>query len=98
MFYKMFLNLKKKRLIWLGLIIIIITQGLYFLEGLAIHKGVAPAISQNPNLFIRKNLDQQHIDALETIDSTKYQAILPLPFFHNGSSMCNIFNILGFKN
>jgi hypothetical protein len=85
-FYVIFQKLKNKKLSWAGITIILSALVLYFFEGLAFHKEVAPAISKDLNFFKYSNVDSLYIKAIDNIDRSMYQSILPFPFFHNGSA------------
>lgn len=69
-----------------------IAIGLAFIAGFAniaeaipYHKEMSFTITQTSNLFQRKNLSNQINSAIETINSSEYQAIISLPFFYQGS-------------
>jgi hypothetical protein len=84
-FYIIFQKLKSKKLSWIGLAIIFSALILYFFEGLAFHKAVAPSLTRQLNFFKKSNLDSLYIKAMASFNPSDYQAILPLPFYHNGS-------------
>ncbi|MCX7861378.1 MAG: hypothetical protein N2449_00075 [Bacteroidales bacterium] len=49
------------------------------------HNHFSQFFLHNPNPFIQKNLDLEFQTALQKLKNEKYQAIIPLPFFHFGS-------------
>ena len=55
------------------------------MEGCSYHLGNAEQITQKANLFQRDALPEGLQEAVNTIDPTQYQAIIPMPFFHIGS-------------
>lgn len=57
----------------------------YIWEGLPHHKSVRKNMSNTQNLFNKKYLPPSFSQALLFADSSKYQAIIPLPFYHIGS-------------
>jgi len=72
----------KKVLAWSLLIIapvIIFSEGIYF------HVETSNNITKTPNLFDVNQLDTSLKADLKRIDVSKYQAIIPLPFFYIGS-------------
>ncbi|MBI5219706.1 MAG: hypothetical protein HY958_12325 [Bacteroidia bacterium] len=75
----------KKGKKYLAFAFIIILPSLYIAEGISYHTEASYNTSRYPNLFDRKKLDAFYVDALKNINPTKYQAIIPLPFFYNGS-------------
>ena len=70
---------------WLALFLIVFYPGSLFFEGYFYHDKISKKISNNSNLFNFDQLDSKLKDAINHIDATKYQAILPLPFYHVGS-------------
>ena len=58
---------------------------LMFTEGIPYHLEVGNNISQVKNKFNEKNLDNAFVSALKQIDPTKFQAIVPIPFYNVGS-------------
>jgi hypothetical protein len=67
-------------LVFLGL-------GLYIAEGLPHHLEMRQKIVQSPNLFEADQLDAEMTEVLAVIEPGKYQAMLPLPYFHIGSEI-----------
>jgi hypothetical protein len=57
----------------------------YLQEGIPYHQSVAPKLTQSPNYFDKHQLNPSFKDALSHIPNGKYQAIIPLPFYHIGS-------------
>ncbi|HLN52254.1 MAG TPA: hypothetical protein VK212_01010 [Lentimicrobium sp.] len=64
----------------------------YILEGLPHHETVRKKMTGYPNLFNAKYLPESFIQGLNFADSNKYQAIVPLPFFHIG---CEDYKAIG---
>jgi len=54
-------------------------------EAYQYHAEVAPQLCKAPNQFLPQLLDEDYKSALSVIDKNKYQAIIPLPYFHVGS-------------
>ncbi|MEO8146756.1 MAG: hypothetical protein ABI723_03910 [Bacteroidia bacterium] len=54
-------------------------------EGFAYHKEVGPLVCKATNQFNKDLLYENYSKALKAIDTKKYQAILPLPYYHIGS-------------
>jgi hypothetical protein len=54
-------------------------------EGFPYHWEVSGRITDSPNLFRAEMLSGPYQNALDRIDAEKYQAILPLPFYYQGS-------------
>jgi hypothetical protein len=84
--YKFFeiLSIHKNRKSVFSYILLIPLPVSYFLEAIPIHQ-FAKSGMQNQNLFDERQLDDSFFDALHHIDRTKYQAILPLPYYDIGS-------------
>ncbi len=77
--------LLKKKHIFLAYSLIIIAPLLYFIEGISYHKETSGLVTMFPNLFHEKCLDNDFKSALNSIEPSKYQAIIPLPFYYIGS-------------
>jgi hypothetical protein len=78
--------LLKRRKVWAyGLIIF--GLGFYVVEGLPHHFEMRAKIVQTANLFDINQLDAETTEMLAAIDEGKYQALLPLPYFHVGSEI-----------
>lgn len=58
---------------------------LYLIEGFAHHLEMSKKITTKVNVFQKDNLEKDYLTALEKIDASKYQAIIPLPFYYCGS-------------
>lgn len=56
-----------------------------FYEAYPYHSDMTVKISDSPNLFDYKNLNQDLKTAIDDINPSDYQAIIPLPFFYIGS-------------
>ena len=57
----------------------------YLIEGFAHHYEMSYKITQQINVFDKKNLNQDYTTALSKIPKDKYQAIIPLPYYHCGA-------------
>ena len=81
LFYN-YLGQGKKLLAWSLLIMVPL---IIFSEGIYYHIETSNNITKTPNLFDINQLDASMKANLKLIDVNKYQAIIPLPFFHIGS-------------
>ncbi len=54
-------------------------------EGWPYHQKTAKAIRRSPNLFHYEQLPEGYKNALRHTDTSRYQAIISLPFYHSGS-------------
>jgi hypothetical protein len=70
---------------WLAYTIMILAPAIYFLEGIPYHSEISKAVKLNHNYFDYSQLPDNYTKAMTAIDPTKYQAIVPLPFFYQGS-------------
>ena len=78
-------QLKEKRkniIIFLGISALPL---LYLVEGFAHHLEMSEKVTTKINVFKKENLREDYLKALEKIDISKYQAIIPLPFYYCGS-------------
>ena len=57
----------------------------FVIEGIPYHKEVSEKINVSKNLFKKSQLDTSFQTLFSQIDASKYQAIIPLPFYHTGS-------------
>lgn len=57
----------------------------FLAEGIPYHKEVSGLLTLTPNYFDEKHLDKEWKEVLHEIDFSKYQAIIPLPFYHIGA-------------
>ncbi len=78
-------QLKEKRKNIIVLLGISALPLLYLVEGFAHHYEMSKKITTKINVFEKENLGQDYLTALEKIDVSKYQAIIPLPFYYCGS-------------
>lgn len=65
--------------------ILIIAAGLLFIESIPYHNEISEDITNTENLFDKKFKSNEYFFGIEQIDSSKYQAIIPLPFYFYGS-------------
>ncbi|MDG1914489.1 MAG: hypothetical protein P8I55_07845 [Crocinitomix sp.] len=80
-FQKIYANLSRKK----GLVFITAVITLTIIEGLYYHIELSKKIVEQPNVFKKELLKDEYIEALNTIDENKFQAIITLPFYHQGS-------------
>jgi hypothetical protein len=82
-FFKQVEKLKIKN--YLKYVILSVIWFIYILEGLGHHKFVSSHIGTTPNSFNSELQAQYFKPLLSHIESEKYQAIIPLPFYHGYS-------------
>lgn len=58
---------------------------LFIGEGWSYHQDVTRQYGRLPNTFTPVHLPSYYQDGLEAMDSSQFQAILPLPYYHKGS-------------
>ena len=63
---------------------------LYLIEGWAHHSEMSFKITETKNYFNKKKLSPDYQKAISQIDSRKYQAIIPIPFYYCGSENFSI--------
>ncbi|MFK8008037.1 MAG: hypothetical protein AB8H03_16890 [Saprospiraceae bacterium] len=78
-------QLKEKGKPVIILLLISMLPLLYFMEGFAHHFEMSKKITTKVNVFEKENLGKDYLSALKKIDRSKYQAIIPLPFYYCGS-------------
>jgi hypothetical protein len=71
---------------WVAIILIILASSFMIWEGIAYHRSVSKSIARSPNLFNKDMLEASLAEATTQIDAGKYQAIIPMPFYHIGSA------------
>lgn len=81
-FYLICTRLKLKSVF---LVISFILPLLYLYEGIPYHKEMSKKIAKTENLYNKSLLSDSFIKGLEIADNNKYQAIIPLPYYHIGS-------------
>ncbi len=69
----------------LFLFVISLLPLLYFIEGFAHHNEMSKKITTQVNVFDKNNLNKNYTTALTKIPPNKYQAIIPLPYYHCGA-------------
>jgi len=77
-------NLLKKNKFF-AYILLFLLPLLFVIEGWAYHKEISRDISREKNLFLYKQLNTEYLLPLHYIKSSDFQAIIPLPFYYNGS-------------
>ncbi|HEY8403220.1 MAG TPA: hypothetical protein VIK71_01290 [Flavobacteriales bacterium] len=75
-----------ERLQWRWLLVLpSVVAVLNVVEGWSYHQQIGEEVRATHNIFQRQYLSDEIIAALETVNWTQYQAMIPLPFFHIGS-------------
>ncbi len=82
---KIYRSLRKKNKGKAGMIIAALGALFMISEGFAYHQSISASIIRSPNLFRLEMLSGPFQNALDKFDPAGYQAILPLPFFYQGS-------------
>jgi len=80
--YGMYLLKGKRKIIAFVLFLLPV---LFIIEGNSYHQSVATKLTRSVNLFDKKQLKSNYNKAINKIDSKKYQAIFPLPFYYINS-------------
>ncbi|OIP03262.1 MAG: hypothetical protein AUJ97_04820 [Bacteroidetes bacterium CG2_30_32_10] len=78
-------SMMEKRKVLFGSCLMILLPSLFVIEGWSYHQEASKEIVKEVNLFDKKQLTVEYKDALGKINSQNYQAIIPLPFYYNGS-------------
>ena len=78
-------NYSKTNKKWAALIVLILAPLMYLVEGIPYHLELGKAIKKEINYFDYNQLPENYTNAIHNIDPKKYQAILSLPFFYQGS-------------
>ncbi len=73
----------QKRFLGIGMVTLVAL--LNILEALPHHFHISRAITQSPNLFVKEQLPSPLQDAIESINTEAYQAIISIPFYYYGS-------------
>ena len=82
---KVYIVFIQERKITTAIILCSCIGGLNIIEGLPYHSEISKAITTSKNVFKKENLSNSYVDALKLIDTSKYQAIITLPFYYQGS-------------
>jgi len=103
--YAQIINRKNNKKI-LVYILLIAAPVFTMIEGTPYQKTAYNNLFNIKNVFLRQNLDEEYQKALEQINPSEYQAIIPLPFYqgsgnftklapsnNNACDMCNIYDI-----
>jgi hypothetical protein len=83
--YRVYRFLKIKSLTAFANTLVFLTFLFYIVESIPYHKEVSAQISEAENIFISNKLPDTYKEILSKIEKDKFQAILPLPFYHIGS-------------
>lgn len=85
LFYHIYLTFREKGKIFISVLFLFIPFAIATVEGIYYHSDVSESISRHANRFSGKYLNNDYKEALKFIIPEKYQAIIPLPFYYNGS-------------
>lgn len=69
----------------LATIILVAVPLFFYLEGYSPHYRTSKTLAKTPNFFLKKNGPEMLNRFEKVVDPSKYQAILPLPFYYLGS-------------
>lgn len=84
-FYFLFLKyryLRKKKLKKTSYALIFSAISLLYFDAYFWHQESEAKISNRPNLFLKKNLSDSHLEVLNQINANNYQAIIQLPYYY----------------
>ena len=84
-FNGVYLHFRSKEKRNFGVLIIVIITFFNVIEALPYHIETSNNITVHANVFNKELLAKQYKDALSNIDVNNYQAIIALPFYHQGS-------------
>ncbi len=70
---------------WLSILFVTIFVLMNIIEGFPYHQQISDLMGKQKNLFLEKNLPKHYAEALPYIDREKYQAIMTLPYYFQGS-------------
>ena len=79
------IKLKNKKKIF-AYFLLIITPIVTMTEGIYYQKSACKNLFKTPNLFLQQNLEPEHQKALQKINSTEYQALIPLPYYQGSEN------------
>lgn len=82
-FFFLIYESNKKHVVFLLLALILPLS--YIWEGIPYHKEMGSNLNQYPNLFDKTQLPASITTGLQYAEKSKYQAIIPLPYYHIGS-------------
>ncbi len=83
--YFFFLIYESNKKHFIFLLIAVVLPLSYIWEGIPYHKEMGSNLNQYPNLFDKTQLPASISTGLQYTDKNKYQAIIPLPYYHIGS-------------
>ena len=83
--YRIYRFLKTKKLNAFANTLVFLTFLFYFIESIPYHKEVSAQITSADNIFNSNKLPDSYKEVISKIESEKFQAIVPLPFYHGGS-------------
>jgi hypothetical protein len=69
----------------IAIILVFTIFTLHTTEGFVMHRIVATHLNEQSNVFNRSLLSEEYENALKTIESRNYSAMIALPFFHGSS-------------
>ncbi len=77
---------QSRKTFWTAIPALLISTS-FLVEGIPYHQKIYNQINQMPNYFNPKMMDNDWKKTISEIDFSKYQAIIPLPFYHIGSEV-----------
>jgi hypothetical protein len=83
--YRIYRYLKIKNLRAFANSLVFLSLLFYVIESIPYHKEVSAQITSAENLFNSNKLPDSYKEVISKIETEKFQAILPLPFYHGGS-------------
>lgn len=83
--YRIYRYLKIKNLRAFANSLIFLSLLFYVIESIPYHKEVSAQITSAENIFNSNKLPDSYKEVISKIETEKFQAILPLPFYHGGS-------------
>ena len=84
-FYLLIRKLRQKKWNILSIVLQVLFFSILFIEGSGYHQRATSLLSTAPNPFRFLELPDEMKEAIHAVDPGKYQALLPLPFYHVGS-------------
>lgn len=70
----------------------------YIYEAHEKHQVHSKFITKSENLFLEKSYSDEFLSSLEKIKSSRFQAIIPMPYFYVGTELLDIFRGLNTQN
>lgn len=89
---------KKKTISYLFTLFMLVIPLSYIYEAHSIHQSHSKSITKYENLFLEKSYSDEFVSSLEKIKSSRFQAIIPMPYFYVGTELLDIFRGLNTQN